>query len=73
MHHLQVPQLETLVILNGTLSDPVRNVAIHGLTFRDTKPTFMQRYTGAGPGDWSIYTSGTVLLQGTEGCTIERW
>jgi hypothetical protein len=47
-----VPLLETLVLVNGTLASPVRNVTISGITFRDTTPTFMKRYTGAGPGDW---------------------
>ena len=67
---LVVPLLESVVRLEGTLAAPVRDVTLRGLTLRDTLPTYTQRYTIPGPGDWSIYPGGALFLRGTERATL---
>ena len=58
---LVVPVLSTLVSIRGV---GARNVTLDGLTFRHSRPTFLQKYESLPGGDWSIYRGGAVLLDG---------
>ena len=48
----------------------VTGVTLNGLTFTGAAPTFYERYTASGPGDWSIYKGGAVYLRGVTGATV---
>lgn len=65
-----VSRLPTVIALKGTAGAPVRNVAITGLRFAHTAPTFMDTREPLLRSDWTIYRGGTVLLDGTENCSI---
>ena len=44
-----VPALESIIVIRGSVDVPVRNVTLHGLTFRDTRPTYMDPRNGRRP------------------------
>ena len=69
--------LEQLVSITGTQREPVQHLAFRGLTFSQTKTNFMKKYYSPGVGDWSIYPSGAVYMDGSEhvaldNCTFEQ-
>merc|ERR1719502_2017481 len=49
-----VPVLRELVSIEGTQRSPVRHLVFDSITFAHTTPTFMEKYSVPGPGDWSI-------------------
>ena len=70
-------QLKTLVTVNSSAAVPgtppaslVRNITLNGLTFVDAAPTFYERYSASGPGDWSIYPGGALYVRGVEGLRV---
>ena len=70
-------QLTTLVAVNSSATVPgalpaslVRNVTLNGITFVDAAPTFYERYSASGPGDWSIYPGGALYVRGVEGLRV---
>ncbi|QJB30222.1 right-handed parallel beta-helix repeat-containing protein [Chitinophaga oryzae] len=65
-----VSRLPQVIALKGTADNPVRNVTIAGLRLAHTAPTFMDTREPLLRSDWTIYRGGTILLDGTENCTI---
>ncbi|NLR62947.1 PDZ domain-containing protein [Chitinophaga varians] len=65
-----VSRLLQVIALKGSADNPVRNVTIANLRFAHTAPTFMDTREPLLRSDWTIYRGGTVLLDGTEHCTI---
>tara|TARA_R110002153_G_scaffold40633_3_gene116262 strand:- start:38516 stop:40930 length:2415 start_codon:yes stop_codon:yes gene_type:complete len=63
---VEVPQLDNLIELRGTQSQPVKHVQISGIQFSHTQPTFMQTKEPLLRSDWAIYRGGAILLVGTE-------
>lgn len=63
-------QLDNLVTLAGTAAEPVADVAIEGLTFEFSEPTFMKPFTVASGGDWSFHDGGALRLSGTRNCSV---
>jgi len=63
-------QLDNLITLAGTFDAPVSDVAIAGLTFEFSEPTFTERFTVASGGDWSFHDGGAVRLSGTRNCSV---
>ena len=66
---------ERLVSLIGSQAAPVRHIEFHGITFTQSLPTFLggttaNRSMAPGTGDWSIFPSGAVYLEGTEHITV---
>nr|WP_295871136.1 PDZ domain-containing protein [uncultured Chitinophaga sp.] len=65
-----VSRLPQVIALKGSAGNPVRNVTIAGLRFAHTAPTFMDTREPLLRSDWTIYRGGTILLDGTEHCTV---
>eukprot|EP01052_Picozoa_sp_SAG31_P034353 SAG31_NODE_4004_length_3672_cov_4.391548_2_plen_969_part_00 len=63
--------LITLISLRGDRDAPVTDVAISGLTFSSTRPTFMQKYRVVSSGDWAIYNGGAVQAAHSVGFVVE--
>ena len=62
---------ERLVSLIGTQEKPVAHLQFQGITFTQSLPTFLggtsaNRSMAPGTGDWSIFKSGAMYLEGTE-------
>ena len=61
-----VTQLKTLISINGSMSDPVQNITISGVNFRDTAYTYMDPHGMPSGGDWGLQRMGALFLEGTE-------
>mmetsp|Transcript_13516 Transcript_13516/g.34497 ORF Transcript_13516/g.34497 Transcript_13516/m.34497 type:complete len:957 (-) Transcript_13516:26-2896(-) len=51
--------------------EPVLNITLRGLSFRDTRHVFLDPHGLPSGGDWAIARSGAVLMEGTALCSIE--
>jgi hypothetical protein len=67
---ITVSQAEHLIELRGSVNNPVKNVHVQGITFTQTKQTFMKTKEPLLRSDWTIYRGGAVVLEGTENCQI---
>eukprot|EP01062_Namystynia_karyoxenos_P023974 TRINITY_DN19300_c0_g1_i1.p1 TRINITY_DN19300_c0_g1~~TRINITY_DN19300_c0_g1_i1.p1 ORF type:complete len:935 (+),score=273.61 TRINITY_DN19300_c0_g1_i1:66-2870(+) len=65
-----VPTLSTFFDLQGTMQDPVRGVSFEGVTFVDSRPTFMEPRSNPSGGDWSLERQGAIRMEGVEGTTV---
>ncbi|WP_215714216.1 PDZ domain-containing protein [Akkermansia glycaniphila] len=68
---VEATRLERLLELRGTEEKPVRGVTLKGLVLTQTDRTFMKNREPLLRSDWTIYRNGSVLLAGTEDCTVE--
>jgi len=64
------PQLENLISLSGSSSNPVHDIEVSGLRFMYTTPTFMKTAEPLLRSDWTIYRQGAVKIEGAENCTF---
>ena len=60
-----------LIVMRGTATAPVRHLAFRGLTFSQTRLTFMEDYEPVSRGDWAIHRGGAIFLEGVEDTAIE--
>lgn len=67
----EVAVLKDLIKVLGTLENPVKNVSISGITFKNTQRTFMEDFEPLLRSDWTIYRGGVLFFEGTENCTIK--
>lgn len=65
-------RLRSLVEMRGSSKNPVGNIRLEGLTFRQAARTFMDTTEPLLRSDWTIYRGGAVFLQGTENCALKR-
>lgn len=63
-------QLENLISLEGTAELPVTDVALAGITFAYTEPTFLRPFTAPSGGDWTFHDGGAVRFSGTSNCSV---
>jgi len=63
--------LKQLLIIKGTVENPVKHIRLKGLTFKHTKRVFMEPYERLLRGDWSIARLAAVYYEGTEDCLVE--
>ncbi len=64
-------RLRSLIELQGTEQQPVRNVILAGLTFRHAARTFMDNKEPMLRTDWTVYRGGALFLTGTVKCRVE--
>ena len=69
---IEIPALKELISLRGSMDAPVKNIWFKNIRFAGTATTYMDRYEYPSLGDWGIVRSGTILLDGCEGCGIEN-
>ena len=65
-----VPAQKRIVELLGNKSAPVKNVAIHSVSFRDSGYTYMDDWGVPSGGDWALHRGGAVFLEGVENVSI---
>ena len=68
----ETPQVAHLFEFRGSETNPVRNIAITGLTLTQTLRTFMQNKEPLLRSDWTIYRGGAVVYNGAENCTLKN-
>lgn len=59
-----------LVNITGMPDEPVSNVALRGLGFRDGAASYLQDWAPPSGGDWALYRGGAVFLQGTRNVSV---
>ena len=64
--------LEQLIFINGSMDNPVKNIAIINMSFTQTEPTYLDKYEVPSGGDWSIHRGGTVFVEGVEGFLLQN-
>ncbi len=69
--HVDVSQLKDLIQIVGSIENPVKDVSISGISFQNTRRTFMEDFEPLLRSDWTIYRGSVVFLEGTENCKIE--
>ena len=68
-----MPQFARLIEVLGNQSNPVRDVLISNVGFRDTTATFMDpRWAAPSGGDWSLHRGGAVFFEGVENVTVSE-
>jgi hypothetical protein len=67
---LVASNLQTMIRIEGSMENPVRNIRIRGLGFRDAAKTYMEQWAAPSGGDWALHRGGAIHLEGTEGITI---
>ena len=68
----EVSALKNLIQIVGSLTQPVKNVSISKITFKNTKRTFMETYEPLLRSDWTIYRGSVLFFEGTENCKVEN-
>lgn len=67
---IEVSVLKNIFELSGSIDEPLKNVKIIGISFKQTKRTFMEKYDKLLRSDWAIYRGGAVFISGTENIQI---
>lgn len=68
---LEAVILKNLIEVRGTAAEPVRHLALRGLTFTQTGLTFMEPYEPVSRGDWAIHRGGAIFIEGAEDAAVE--
>ena len=66
------PQHATLVHFFGDSMHPVSHVTVQGLTFTETRTTYMDYYEVPSGGDWSIHRRASVFLEGATEISVNN-
>lgn len=66
------PTVATIFSVQGSQHSPVRNFRVSGVIFKHVAPSFLEPYAVPSGGDYSLHKGGTVLLNGTEDCTVDH-
>ena len=64
-------QLKTLITVKGTMADPVEEVTIRGVNFRDTAYTYLDPHGMPSGGDWGLERMGALFFEGTKGVIVD--
>jgi hypothetical protein len=66
-------QLQNIVTLQGTsASNPIANVSIRDLGFRDGGKTFMEEWAAPSGGDWALHRGGALFVTGAENIHVDN-
>lgn len=57
--------------MNSTSKNPIKNVKISNLKFRDSPYTYMDPHGVPSGGDWALERMAAVFLEGTENVVVE--
>lgn len=67
---IETPQISALFEFRGTEKEPVRNISIDSIEFKQTLRTFMDNKEPLLRSDWTTYRGGTVFMTGAEKCKV---
>ncbi|MDR1886729.1 MAG: right-handed parallel beta-helix repeat-containing protein, partial [Prevotellaceae bacterium] len=68
----EIPRLKHLIELQGSETNPVRNITFDGIELTQTLRTFMEKYEPLLRSDWTIYRGGAVVFEGAENCALRN-
>ena len=64
--------LNVLISVKGSQSNPVQNVTINDVTFAHTATTFLSDYEVPSGGDWTVHREAALVVEGVEGVNISN-
>ena len=72
-----ITYMKTLLTIQGNMTDPVEDITIRGINFRDTAYTYMDPHGMPSGGDWALERTGALFFEGTknikvDSCVFER-
>ena len=65
-------QHKELIGIRGSMSQPIQDITIRGIGFRDSAKTFMEPWGVPSGGDWALYRGGAIFVEGAENITVEK-
>jgi len=65
-------KLQTLFSIRGTQLNPVQNISILGIGFRDAAKTYMEQWAAPSGGDWALHRGGAIHIEGARFVNIQR-
>lgn len=69
---VEASHLPHLIEIIGSEDSPVSHIHFQGITFAQTARTFMDNKEPLLRSDWTIYRGGSIMMRGTENCTIQQ-
>jgi len=67
---VELTVLDELIVVSGSLENPVKSITIRGITFTQTNRTFMKTKEPLLRSDWTIFRGAAVRMEYAENCTI---
>lgn len=64
--------LKELIVLKGSVQQPVKQIILNNLTFAGNARTFMLTREPLLRSDWTIYRGGALLIEGAEYCYVSN-
>jgi hypothetical protein len=65
---IMVSGLKQLIVINGTMEEPVRNIHFYGIQFSHTARVFMEPHDYITRGDWGVARYAAAYVTGAEDC-----
>ena len=69
---VQISQLESLISVKGSQSNPVKNLKFYQITFTETASTFLESYEVPSGGDWAIHRNGALFIEGAQNIAVDN-
>jgi hypothetical protein len=69
---IEVPVLENIMTLKGTMEQPVYFVSLFGIKFMHTLRTFMKTKEQLLRSDWAIYRQGALMIDGADRVVVDN-
>ena len=66
----EATNLKVLLNYTGSMTDPVKNQEVRGMTMKDTQYTYLDDHGMPSGGDWALQRTGAIYLDGVENITI---
>jgi len=64
--------VKELIVINATQGEPVTDVSIRGIEFRDTAYTYLDPHGMPSGGDWGLERMGAIHVEGTESFHVDQ-
>ena len=64
--------LNVLISIKGSQSNPVQNITISDVTFAHSATTFLSDYEVPSGGDWTVHREAALVVEGIEGVNISN-
>ena len=66
----EATKLKVLKNFTGSMKNPVENIEISGITYRDTAITYMDPHGLPSGGDWALQRTGSIVMDGCKNFSI---
>ena len=64
--------LNVLISIKGSQTNPVQNIAINDITFAHSAITFLSDYEVPSGGDWTVHREAALVVEGAEGVNVSN-